>query len=75
MDEPNPEEMIELTPDAIKVLEAYYDNMLEQRMEALHNRFVAFVSEAGIPLNLVLVVLEILVDETKGQIKAHYMGE
>jgi len=51
-----------------------YAAQLDEQMGLLHNQFVAFISEAKLPLPQVLLVLEILVNETVEQAKAKYVG-
>ena len=59
----------------IERLRASYDLYLTDQMGHLHNQFVAFISEGQIPLPHVLMVLEMLVDETKEMARKKYLGE
>jgi hypothetical protein len=51
-----------------------YAAQLDEQMGLLHNQFVAFISEAKLPLPQVLLVLEMLVNETIAQARAKYVG-
>lgn len=52
-----------------------YEAQQFDAMGTLHNRFVAFISESGLPLRNVTIVLEILLRECLGQIEQAYMKE
>ena len=51
-----------------------YLSALDEQMGQLHNQFVAFISEAKLPLPQVLLVLEMLVSETVAQAHAKYLA-
>ena len=55
-------------------LEKRYNQYINDQAGNLHNQFVAFISESKIPLNLVLLVLTVLLEEVKEQIKKQYLG-
>ena len=57
---------------AVAHLRSVYEDHLEQNMALLHNRFVAFIAESRLPLPQVLLVLEMLLDETITQAKTKY---
>ncbi len=48
---------------------------IEEQMADLHNRFVAYISEAKIPLPFVITVLELLLHEAREQAIKKYLGE
>jgi hypothetical protein len=56
-------------------LRLVYEKHLDDEMGLLHNRFVAFISESRLPLPQVLLVLEMLVAETKYQAMKKYLGK
>ena len=57
---------------AVAHLRSVYEDHLNDSMALLHNRFVAFIAESRLPLPQVLLVLEMLVDETITQAKTKY---
>jgi len=48
---------------------------IEELMADLHNRFVAYISEARIPLPFVITVLDLLSQEAREQAVKKYFGE
>jgi len=50
-----------------------YNAQLDDEMGQLHNQFVVYIAAAHLPLPQVLLVLEILVNETIAQAKAKYV--
>ena len=56
-------------------LEKRYNQYINDQAGNLHNQFVAFISESKIPLSLVLLVLTVLLEEIKEQIKKQYLGD
>ncbi len=56
------------------IIEDYEAQQFDQ-MGTLHNRFVGFIAEAGLPLRNVTIVLEILLRECLGQIEQAYLKE
>jgi electron transfer flavoprotein alpha/beta subunit len=48
---------------------------IEEQMASLHNRFVAYISEAQVPLPFVITVLELLLHEAREQAIKKYLGE
>lgn len=67
--------MANLTLKKKQELEKRYNLYIAEQAGALHNKLVAFVSESKIPLVQVLLVLEILLDEVKEQLKKMHLGE
>lgn len=57
-----------------KIISSHQSNM-DDAMGNLHNRFVAYISEAQIPLPMVITVLEILLDEALEMAKLRYLKE
>lgn len=55
-------------------LEKQYNQYITDKAGALHNKLVAFVSESKIPLIQVLLVLEMLLDEVKEQLRKQHLG-
>ncbi len=51
-----------------------YEAYLEDQMGHLHNRFVAFIAEARLPLPQVMLVLKVLEAETMEQAAKKYLG-
>jgi len=47
---------------------------IEEQMANLHNRFVAYISEARTPLPFVITVLELLLHEAREQAIKKYLG-
>ena len=58
-----------------QALRAEYEAELVSKMGDLHNRFVAFISSAQIPLPQVLLVLKMLERETLDQAHKIYLGD
>lgn len=58
----------------LKQAELLYSKQLNDEMGNLHNRFVAFISEAKIPLPQVFVVLDILKAECLELAQKQYLG-
>ncbi len=52
-----------------------YEAQQFDAMGNLHNRFVGFIAEAGLPLRNVTIVLEILLRECLAQIEQAYLKE
>ena len=52
-----------------------YESHLDNTMEHLYNRFVAFIAESRLPIPQVLLVLKMLEAETIGHAKKKYLGE
>lgn len=52
-----------------------YEDQLNTEMGQLHNQFVVFISTARLPLPQVLLVLQILVQETVEQATRKYLGD
>ncbi len=48
---------------------------IEEQMANLHNRFVAYISEAKTPLPFVITVLELLLHEAREQAIKKYLEE
>lgn len=71
--EPEPES-IQFQDGVAEQVLAFYEMRISDEMEALHNRIVAYISEAQIPLTHVLMVLEILKQETLEQAMKKYLG-
>ena len=67
--------MANLTLKKKQELEKQYNQFITEQAGALHNKLVAFVSESKIPLIQVLLVLEILLDEVKEQLRKQHLGE
>jgi len=57
---------------ALEKVAKLYEEALDDKMGLLHNRFVAFIAEARLPLPQVVLVLEILLSETIEQAKVKY---
>ncbi len=53
---------------------AAYSNLVDEDMGKLHNVFVNFIQEAGLPLPQTLLVLQMLIRETMDQAVAKYLG-
>jgi len=52
-----------------------HQSQMDDAMGNLHNRFVAYISEARVPLPMVITVLEILLDEALEMAKLRYLKE
>jgi hypothetical protein len=52
-----------------------HESQVDDTMGNLHNRFVAYISEARVPLPMVITVLEILLDEALEMAKLRYLKE
>jgi len=66
--------MPKLTAKQKLELEKRYEEYIGDKTGLLHNQFVAFISESKIPLNLCLLVLELLLDEVKEQLRKQHLG-
>lgn len=53
----------QIPPEIVKMIIDNYNIMLDQEMEKLHNRFVAYISESKLPIMQVIMVLQILLGE------------
>ena len=51
-----------------------YQQFITDKAGELHNKMVAFVSESKLPIIQVLLVLEMLLDEVKEQLKKQHLG-
>jgi hypothetical protein len=51
-----------------------YSAQLDDTMGQLYNQFVVFIAQAQLPLPQVLLVLELLVQETIQQARSKYLG-
>lgn len=67
--------MRKLTLKDKQELEKQYQQYITDKAGELHNKLVAFISESKIPLIQVLLVLEMLLDETKTQLRKQHFGE
>lgn len=63
----------ELKGAALKKLEKIYGQHLTDSMGLLHNKLVAYISEAQIPIPHVVLVLEMLKDEAMELARQQYM--
>ena len=72
--EQNAELAVQRQTELLQQLGEAYKDSLDEQMGQLHNQFVAFISAARLPLPQVLVVLEILVNETVAQATERYLG-
>lgn len=61
--------------EKLKMLGDAYEAKLEVDMEKMHNQFVGFISVAKLPLPQVLLVLQMLVQETIEQAYKKYLGD
>jgi hypothetical protein len=52
-----------------------YDDQINDQMGHLYNKFVTYISESKIPVAMVIVVLEILLQEALARAKEGYMGK
>lgn len=57
--------MVELTATQRLELEARYNQYITDQAGTLHNQIVAFISQSKIPLVQVMLVLDMLLEETK----------
>ena len=63
---PVKKEMEKLEPmpgEIVNMVIENYNTAIDQQMEHLHNRFVAYISEAKLPVMQVIMVLQILLSE------------
>ena len=72
--EQNAELAVERQTQLLQHLGEAYSDRLDEQMGQLHNQFVTFISAARLPLPQVLLVLEILVNETVAQATERYLG-
>lgn len=75
-EEPTTEEEVAVQQRAeiFQALSEAYSAQLDDQMGLLYNQFVAFISSASLPLPQVLLVLEMLAQETIVQARAKYTG-
>lgn len=66
--------MANLTLKRKQELEKQYNQYITDKAGELHNKMVAFVSESKIPLIQVLLVLTMLLDEVKEQLRKQHLG-
>lgn len=57
----------------LKQADVLYQEHLSNEMGKLHNRFVAFISESGLPLPQVMLVLDMLKDEAVDLARKAYL--
>ena len=57
------EKLEPMPPDIINMVIENYNTAIDQQMEKLHNRFVAYISESKLPFMQVIMVLQILLSE------------
>jgi len=53
----------QMPPEIINMVIENYNTAIDQQMEHLHNRFVAYISESKLPVMQVVMVLQILLSE------------
>ena len=66
---------LKLKEEAMGQLTKLYESEIADEMGKLHNRFVAYISEARLPLTHVIMVLEMLHQETLELAKKQYLGD
>jgi hypothetical protein len=66
--------MAKLTVKQKIELEKQYQQYITDQAGILHNKIVAFLSESKVPLIQVLLVLEMLLDEVKTQLRKQHFG-
>ena len=66
--------MAKLTAKQKVELEKRYQQYITDQAGILHNKLVAFLSESKVPLIQVLLVLEMLLDEVKTQLRKQHFG-
>ncbi len=66
--------MVKLTAKQRVAQQLLYQQYITDKTGELHNKLVAFVSESKIPLIQVLLVLELLLDEVKVQLRKQHLG-
>lgn len=52
-----------MPPEIINMVIENYNTAIDQQMEHLHNRFVAYIAESKLPVMQVVMVLQILLSE------------
>ena len=57
------EKLEPMPPDIVNMVIENYNTALDQQMEHLHNKLVAFISESKLPVMQVIMVLQILLSE------------
>lgn len=67
--------MRKLTAKQRLELEARYNQYMADQAGRLHNQIVAFISQSKIPLVQVMLVLEMLLEETKRNCYDKYLGK
>ncbi len=70
----NEQDAIDQQNAVMALLREEYENNLSTEMGKLHNQFVAFIETAQIPLTHVLLVLDLLRQETLEQAHKTYLG-
>jgi hypothetical protein len=58
----------------VKIYSDHYEKGMDDKMGELYNKFVSFISTSQVPLNRVLIILELLKDEIIKQAKEKYLG-
>ena len=66
------ENMKQIPQEVVELIQRDYDTQVEEAMGHLHNRFVAYISEAMLPLPQVIMVLTMLLREATDQALAKY---
>jgi len=56
-------------------LEARYNQYITDQAGTLHNQIVAFISQSNVPLIQAMLVLELLLEETKRNCFLNYLGK
>ena len=67
--------MAKLTTAQKLGLEKRYEEYIEDEAGKLHNQIITLISQNKIPLIQALLVLEVLIEETKRKCFERYLGE
>lgn len=67
--------MAKLTEKQRLELEKRYNQYITDKAGLLHNQIAAFISGSKVPLLHVLLVLELLLEETKRRLYDEYLGK
>lgn len=62
-------------PELVQMIVEDYQQQNDDAMGNLHNRFVAYIAEAQVPLTHVITVLHMLLDEATELARTKYRGD
>lgn len=65
----------QIPSEIINMIIENYNTVLDNQMENLHNRFIAYISESKLPVMQVILVLQLLLKEATDMASHKYVKE